>query len=332
MSRKKEDREAAKEAIRDFDAGKKSMDSTKWQDRVLGLQTMSERIIGLVTLVDYFDQDAGLPRAREFFRICLESTKDRSKKVREKAWERLSAWTRETFGLPDFVLPIISESSFENWRMEDITRLIGIVVESKNEKALDVLIRLDEIFFDEDIADDFAELPEEIAKALQKTGDERAIPLLLKYIRWEPALLIAPDGTSATLPIAREEALVALGSVGNKETIPEIMEFLDPDIMEFLDWGDGSGGIQKSAADALAMIEYKNPGSVDLEAVKEKLHAFVEKRSDSELVRQVAAARYLEICEVISELRKRIDMSGEVLPDKPKPPGGKTFRRRTLHS
>ena len=77
-----------------------------------------------------------------------------------------------------------------------------------------------------------------------------------------------------------------------------------------------------------ALVVASEKGQTSLDDIKERIRKIGEK--DGRLERGLAKT-YGAFVKRQSELTKsKLDMPGELLPDKPKPPGGKTFRRRAI--
>ena len=108
----------------------------------------------------------------------------------------------------------------------------------------------------------------------------------------------------------RYEAAWALGEIGHVSAVSSLIESLN----------DRDGAVRWRAAQALAKTEEKNPGSVDLEKVKEKLREFA---AGSKRQRQ-AAGYYNDIAEAVAKGREKFEVQD--VPDKPEHPKGIIFR------
>ena len=139
------------------------------------------------------------------------------------------------------------------------------------------------------------------AEALGNIGDARAIPALIEALKDEESDV-------------RLDVAAALEKVGDASAVPALVEALKDDYWE----------VRQNATEALASIEKRNPGSVKLEDVQKALKEFVDESN----AKREAAEYYTMIAEAVRQGREKIDMPGELLPDKQNPPK-RTFRRRS---
>lgn len=90
---------------------------------------------------------------------------------------------------------------------------------------------------------------------------------------------------------------------------------------------DGNGKIQAHAAWALEATTLRG-GQIDLEKVAEALKKYVDKvreSHDEALIRKTkreCTGFYLSIANGVSESKQKMDMGGELLTERPKPPKG----------
>ena len=159
---------------------------------------------------------------------------------------------------------------------------------------------------------DYNELCEqsEIAKLLGEIGDTRAVQPLVEIYEINGSL------DYSNVPTALQKII--------EKNPDKDWSFLTPLFTRAL-----KNEYAKESVVALIYIEKKNPGSVKLEDVQRSLKEFVEESKDKESARKKAAEIYTRIAGAVSQGREKIDMPGELLPDKPKPPR-RTFRRRVL--
>ena len=120
-------------------------------------------------------------------------------------------------------------------------------------------------------------------------------------------------------PVVRSGAAEALGKIGDGSAVLALIEALKK----------GDEEARANAASTLRKIERKNPGSVKLDDVQRSLKEFVGQSKDKRSATNEAGMHYHRISETVGKGREKIDMPGELLPDKPKPPR-RTFRRRVL--
>ena len=120
----------------------------------------------------------------------------------------------------------------------------------------------------------------------------------------------------------RSDAAEALGKIGDSSAVPALIEALK----------DEKGVVGMHVTLALMKIEKKHPRSVKLEDVRTSLREFVEASNEKESAKREALKEYDRILEAIAHGKEKIDMPGEILEAKPKPPKGRLFRRRVAHA
>ena len=184
------------------------------------------------------------------------------------------------------------------------------------------------------LKNDSEHVREEAARALGKIRDHRAFK----------GLMNAMDDEDQDVADA---AVIALGELGDKRALPKIIKNIHyigvPAINAVGNIGDpGSVKIlipllgsldpdrRAEAEDALVKIEQRRPGSIDLGKVRRISQAFVDSVPPEfrEKAKKNAAERYARLAEAVRKQKGRIDMPGEMLPDKPKQPKGKLFRAK----
>ena len=146
------------------------------------------------------------------------------------------------------------------------------------------------------------------AQVLKIFKDRRAVPALCKALNDKHEDV-------------RASAAIALGEIGDRIAISDLAEILN----------DKDTGVRYSAAVAIGKIELKNPASVSYAMIQRKLEEFIEKSKNREAAKLAAAKSYMNMIEVISKGGEKLDMPGELLPDKPKGPK-KMFRKRLWHA
>ena len=181
---------------------------------------------------------------------------------------------------------------------------------------------------------------EDAVSTLACLGDSRAVPALVGLLndtswrkrRFVPWALGQSKDPRVVMPLIK-----ALKNSIEDEDVPQgsvITALIDlgglsvPSLMQLLK--DKNFHLRESSTKMLKEIEEKNPGSVKLEDIRESLKEYVA-RDDNTSARREAAEHYTKIAETVRQGREKIGMPGELLPDKPKPPSGKTFRMRVAH-
>jgi len=119
----------------------------------------------------------------------------------------------------------------------------------------------------------------------------------------------------------RENVCFALGEMGDVRALPMFMKLLSWESMI---------PVRSEVIEALVKIEGKNPGSVKLDEVRNALQDSLGFFANKESAEKEAIEEYIRLTEGLANVKIKIDMPGELLPDKPKKPKG-TFRRRAAH-
>ena len=166
-------------------------------------------------------------------------------------------------------------------------------------------------------------------------GDNRAIT----------ALIGAALGDNAWE--VRREATRSLAGVNNFRAIAALVRALGDDNNSVAFWASQSLiTTGKSAVRALmGALKNDNPmvqfraahslgkiGDVDLEEVRSALRKFIERKMDKKSAMKDAAECYHELCITLGGKREKINMPGEVIQAKLRPPKGRVFRRRVAHA
>ena len=223
---------------------------------------------------------------------------------------------------------------------EAIESIIGMAKERKKiKKAVPALIKA--------LDDSNQEIVCLAAEALGYVKDKSAVPALLRV--WNPSNLNTddecyPDGyiitalgrigdRKAVLPLLGALKLkdiliqnfvlitTALGRIGDASVVQDLIYQLN----------DENQNVRETAFETLAGSNWKGSVSINLKEVEKALKEFVAATEDKQSAKKKAAECYAKIAQLVSKGRKKINMPGELLPDKPKPPKG-TFRRRRAHA
>ena len=202
-------------------------------------------------------------------------------------------------------------SEFDGWRHIILTCM-------ENEDYSGAQIAVDALADKIDTEDDKARIIDELCD-LAELGFVRDVSSRIIGIfearREIDALKKLSKGNDVEVRIAALVSLVKLGEAH----VDDIISYLD----------DFNPYVRLTAAQGIIDAEKAKPGSVDLAKVKERLEQMVRKWGKKEGGNAVTT--YLAISRTIARHKKRIDMPGEVLQAKPKPPKG-MFRRRVAHA
>ena len=183
---------------------------------------------------------------------------------------------------------------FERGEVEDTDgiSLMRILVHIKDERSEDIII--DALHYHDDWINDLA------VQALDAIGSRRCVPELVR---------------------ARLRA-----SYGVSQRMEKVLEKMKPVDELLAIFKEDDGGLMIGATTDLLRLEEKEPGTLDLEKARKAVQEAPEKQQ------RIAAECYLRIVRKLGEKIGTIDMPGELLGAKPRPPKGRIFREgRVAH-
>ena len=305
------------------------MDGFEKGKRLVQHEDSHKRLFGLLTLVEFIETAKQNPsfedEHKEQVRECVDifiALLDDTPTIHEMANNAIQTSVEL---IPESFANAVRHYIFDGENDDHADMLIRrLGWPTGIDKAVDLLVEI----MDRELAD-----AQEIIKVLGKTGNKRAVPTILEFLakidktheemrgtmEWKDLEV----GGISVIEMMKTDELVtvldALAEIADPETMPVLLGYVEyPDVK-----------VHNAAIHALYEIECCS-ATLDYEDIKGRIVNFVKKSGNTEQAKRTASESLNLVCSIVSETKGKIGMPGEVLPDKPKPPGGRTFRRREI--